>query len=95
MGFFRPLITTTYLICLTLADEINVLVGGGGLLSFSHPSIPAAIGDVVVFRFGGPGPQNHSVVQSTFENPCHAVAGGFNSGYMPVTAGAQGGVSIG
>lgn len=67
---------------------------GGSSLTFSHPSIPAAIGDTVVFRFGGPGPQNHSVIQGSFSQPCFPLPGGFYSGFMPVAPGAQGGVSI-
>lgn len=72
----------------------DVLVGGGDFLMFSHPSIPAAVGTTVTFRFGGPGPQNHSVIQGSFANPCYPLPGGFYSGFMPLAPGAQGGVSI-
>lgn len=72
-------------------DEINVSVGGEQL-TFSHPSVPATLGDTIVFRFNGIGPQNHSVVQGTFSDPCYPAPDGFYSGFMHVDAGSQGGV---
>jgi hypothetical protein len=73
-------------------DQINIDVGEGGLY-FIHPSLGANIGDVILFGFGGPGPMNHSVIQSSFANPCYPLANGFYSGFVPVPPGAQGGVS--
>jgi hypothetical protein len=35
---------------------------------------------------------NHSVVQSSYDNPCHPLPGGFYSGFVPVAPGAQGSV---
>jgi hypothetical protein len=35
---------------------------------------------------------NHSVVQSSYDNPCHPLPGGFYSGFVPVPPGAQGSV---
>ncbi|KAG8891901.1 hypothetical protein FRB99_003254 [Tulasnella sp. 403] len=60
----------------------NVVVGASGL-TFTPNQVTAAVGDVVAFEFH---PKNHTLTQSTFANPCTAMAGGVNSGYMPVAA---------
>jgi len=66
----------------------TVVVGGTGKLYFSPPSIAASPRDQVVFEFQQ---KNHSVIQSSFADPCRPInAGnasappGFNSGYFPV-----------
>ncbi|KAJ6479009.1 hypothetical protein C8R45DRAFT_358116 [Mycena sanguinolenta] len=43
----------------------------------------AANGTIVTFQFTG-SPGNHSVVQSSFSNPCQPLAGGFDSGLISV-----------
>ncbi|KAL1989665.1 hypothetical protein VTN49DRAFT_6862 [Thermomyces lanuginosus] len=64
-----------------------VKVGWNGELLFSPENVKADVGDIVQFQFY---PKNHSVVQSTFDNPCLPIsetkpdAAGFHSGYMPV-----------
>lgn len=60
----------------------NVVVGASGL-TFTPNQVTAAVGDVVTFEFH---PKNHTLTQSTFANPCSAMAGGVDSGYMPVDA---------
>ncbi|KAK4160148.1 hypothetical protein QBC43DRAFT_325765 [Cladorrhinum sp. PSN259] len=90
MSLFKLLVAAAAVAQRVCADEINVLVGGSSL-TFSHPSIPAAVGDTVVFRFSGPGPQNHSVIQGTYSQPCYPLPDGFYSGFMPLPPGAQGG----
>ncbi|KAI9755482.1 MAG: swr complex subunit [Chaenotheca gracillima] len=56
-------------------------------LVFSPADIKAAAGDMVQFQFY---PMNHSIVQSTFDQPCQPIADnspgttGFFSGFMPV-----------
>jgi len=63
---------------------------GGVGLTFEPDTVQAAVGDHVQFQFWV---GNHSVVQSTFDNPCQplpATAGangtaGFSSGFMPVS----------
>ncbi|KAG9045723.1 hypothetical protein FS837_005771 [Tulasnella sp. UAMH 9824] len=62
----------------------NVVVGGSGL-TFTPNQVVAAVGDVVTFEFH---PKNHTLTQSTFANPCSPMAGGVDSGYMPVAADA-------
>jgi plastocyanin len=59
-----------------------------GTLAYSPNSIQAAVGDMVQFQFA---PQNHTVTQSTFDQPCQPISmnsnvTGIYSGFMPVTA---------
>lgn len=64
------------------AKDIKVVVGGPGVLAFNPPNVQANIGDRIIFEFHQ---KNHSVVASTFENPCVPLSGGFASPYFPVT----------
>jgi len=62
----------------------DVQVGGaGGALVYDPEAIAAQPGDQVIFHFN---PKNHSVVQSSFADPCGPKDGGVNSGFMPVSA---------
>ncbi|KAF7335686.1 hypothetical protein MVEN_02223900 [Mycena venus] len=56
----------------------------GGPLRFTPTSVTASIGSTVNFRFTSPG--NHSVTQSSFQNPCIPLDGGLDSGFQPVSA---------
>lgn len=61
----------------------TVVVGdANGDTIYTPPYLNAAVGDEVLFQFKQ---KNHSVVQSTFPNPCTS-NGGFNSGFFPVGA---------
>ncbi|KAI9823397.1 MAG: hypothetical protein M1826_007753 [Phylliscum demangeonii] len=59
-----------------------------GTLVFSPANLTAAVGDMIQFQFY---PRNHSVVQSTFDQPCQPRGlnqpsmPGFFSGFMPVS----------
>jgi len=64
------------------AAIFDVQVGADGL-SYSPPAIGASVGDQVVFHFHA---KNHTVTQSSFAEPCGPLAGGVNSGFMPVPA---------
>lgn len=55
----------------------RVVVGGPGLLSFQPNTVDAQPGDTVTFEFHQ---KNHTATQSTFNDPCTPMAGGFNSG---------------
>lgn len=61
------------------ADPQNhvIQVGPGSELLYNPSNISASIGDTVTFVFN---PKNHTVTQSSFEEPCVALAGGFDSG---------------
>lgn len=56
----------------------EVIVGPNSELAFSPNQLTASVGDVVHFIFRA---NNHSVVQSSIEEPCVPVTGGFNSGF--------------
>ncbi|TCD67029.1 hypothetical protein EIP91_000649 [Steccherinum ochraceum] len=62
----------------------TVVVGdANGDTIYTPPYLDANPGDKVLFQFEQ---KNHSVVSSTFDNPCTA-NGVFNSGFFPVAAG--------
>jgi plastocyanin len=71
------------LLPLVSAAVHDIQVGAGGLLQYSPEAISAQPGDQVVFHFN---PKNHTVTQSSFASPCGLKDGGFDSGFMPVSA---------
>ncbi|TVY55715.1 putative GPI-anchored cupredoxin [Lachnellula cervina] len=64
------------------AATIKVSVGQNGL-TYTPNDITANAGDSVEFDFF---PKNHTVTQSSFADPCHPLAGGFFSGFVPTKA---------
>ncbi|KAJ7206610.1 hypothetical protein GGX14DRAFT_342070, partial [Mycena pura] len=56
----------------------------GGPLRFTPTSVNASTGSTVNFRFTRFFPGNHSVTQSSFQNPCIPLEGGLDSGFQPV-----------
>lgn len=79
------------LLGLASAQRLHVVsVSGEGdwALKFAPDNIKAPVGDMIQFQFRA---GNHSVVQSTFDNPCnpikmHTGTEGFYSGYQLVKA---------
>ncbi|KAF4614819.1 hypothetical protein D9613_002951 [Agrocybe pediades] len=67
------------------AKTIDVVVGGPGILQYNPPFVNADVGDRIHFIFKE---KNHTVTQSTFDNPCTQSVGGFDSGFHPVASGA-------
>ncbi|KLU91589.1 hypothetical protein MAPG_10107 [Magnaporthiopsis poae ATCC 64411] len=69
---------------------VSVIVGKNGT-TFQPNNIKAAVGDAVQFQFMG---GNHTVTQSTFDNPCTPIndfvknVTGVHSGYVPFAASA-------
>ncbi|KAK0486637.1 Cupredoxin [Armillaria luteobubalina] len=70
----------------------KIVVGIDGKLEYSPANISASVGDTVTFEFH---PNNHTVTQSSFQNPCQPLAEtstsgqtGFSSGFRPVAANA-------
>lgn len=57
----------------------SVMVGGEAGLVYTPAEVQAAMGDMVVFTFMS---QNHTATQSTFADPCTAMEGGMDSGFM-------------
>jgi len=66
------------------AADIQVVVGGAGILAYNPPSVNAVVGDRVIFSFRE---KNHTATQSTLAAPCTPAANGFDSGFVPVDAG--------
>jgi len=64
-----------------------VATGMAAVLGYRPESITAAMGDVVEFQFMQ---KNHTATQSTFAEPCKAMAGGMDSGFMPNPDGKAG-----
>ncbi|KAF9265753.1 hypothetical protein L218DRAFT_859348 [Marasmius fiardii PR-910] len=65
------------------STDHRVIVGGPGKLAFDPANITAQVGDTVTFEFRQ---KNHTVTQSSFNQPCQALPG-FDSGFMPVADG--------
>lgn len=70
-----------------------VTVGENGGLTYNPPSLKAAPGDIISFQFRS---KNHTITQSSFENPCRkleftSTSGqiGFDSGFLAVAADAS------
>jgi len=68
----------------TTGTDHRVVVGGPGRLLFDPTNIVAQPGDTVTFEFRQ---KNHTATQSTFNDPCRPMAGGFDTGYQPVADG--------
>jgi hypothetical protein len=61
--------------------NFNVLVGGNNGLAFSPNQVSdVKLGDTLTFIFGN---RNHTVTQSSFQNPCTYNGVGADSGFMP------------
>lgn len=58
-----------------------VMVGQGGQFTFTPPQMTAAVNTNITFMFMS---KNHSVVQSSFNDPCNPLANGFAAEYFPV-----------
>ena len=71
---YSKLISAASLFSLASAANMVVQVGQSGD-SFTPDTVTAAIGDTVTFQFTG---SRHSVLQSTFEDPCTYMTGGFS-----------------
>ncbi|KAL0941406.1 extracellular serine-rich protein [Colletotrichum truncatum] len=56
----------------------SVVAGLGASLTFNPDNVVADVGDIVEWHFL---PRNHSIVQSSFGNPCEPLADG--SGFFP------------
>ncbi|EPT06225.1 hypothetical protein FOMPIDRAFT_1091983, partial [Fomitopsis schrenkii] len=65
------------------ATQFQVTVGGPGILQFSPEFVNASAGDTILFSFRQ---ENHTVSQSSLNNPCQLADGGFDSGFVPVAA---------
>ncbi|KAB5555028.1 hypothetical protein GE09DRAFT_1033114 [Coniochaeta sp. 2T2.1] len=66
---------------------LSVEVGAEGKLTFTPNNITELQGTVVRYNFN---PKNHSVVQSSFNDPCHPLDKGFTSGFIPTAVSPSG-----
>ncbi|KAJ2917027.1 hypothetical protein MD484_g3401, partial [Candolleomyces efflorescens] len=80
LAFLASALTTV------LAETFVVTVGKDASLLFEPTSVQAKVGDVIAFQFMS---KNHTVTQSTFDNPCAAKADGVDSGYQFIPAGTN------
>ncbi|KAN0095636.1 hypothetical protein V8E51_016347 [Hyaloscypha variabilis] len=86
MSFFSSVVLALAVAVSTVAgftpysQVYQVQVGANGNLTFDPETIVANVGDTVVYNFH---PKNHSVTQSSFQDPCHDLPGGFFSGFVP------------
>ncbi|RXW25345.1 hypothetical protein EST38_g498 [Candolleomyces aberdarensis] len=69
-----------------LAETFVVTVGKNASLLFEPTSVTAKVGDVIAFQFMS---KNHTVTQSTFDNPCAVKADGVDSGYQFIPQGTN------
>jgi plastocyanin len=65
----------------------TVDVGKDSKLLFEPSNVTEPKGTVVNFIFH---PKNHSVVQSSFDNPCQPLPQGFSSGFIPASVSPSG-----
>ncbi|KAI9773897.1 MAG: hypothetical protein M1840_006123 [Geoglossum simile] len=63
---------------------VHIVEVGNGGTKFTPDTLNVIVGEHVEFRFS---PQNHSVVQSSFEEPCVPKDQGVFSGFQPVQSG--------
>ncbi|CAE6420620.1 unnamed protein product [Rhizoctonia solani] len=59
----------------------KVTVGVLGQLRYDPQYVDAEVGDLIEFEFQ---PKNHTVTESSFDQPCSAIDGGFVTGFVPV-----------
>ncbi|KAI0320283.1 hypothetical protein OF83DRAFT_621719 [Amylostereum chailletii] len=78
---------------LVAAQDQTIQVGGGsntagGVFQFIPPTFNATEGSVITFNFTGI-PGAHSISQSNFTDPCQPLPGGFDSGFVLISAPAD------
>ncbi|KAJ6550269.1 hypothetical protein B0H19DRAFT_951593 [Mycena capillaripes] len=68
----------------TIVDVGSEEGSPGGIYQFNPSTLNAANGTTVTFRFSGTAGSNHSVVQSSFSNPCTPTTPRVDSGFQVV-----------
>ncbi|KAL1719047.1 hypothetical protein EV715DRAFT_199882 [Schizophyllum commune] len=83
MQFFLVLLyITAFFFSCALAKDFDVAVGENAALNFNPSSLTGVQnGDTITFHFLS---GNHTLTQSTFDEPCKAKEGGVDSGYQDV-----------
>jgi len=86
MRFFAAAAAALTSFSLAAAQQrILVTVGANNGLTYEPSSATGKVGDVLAFQFQS---KNHTVTQSTFDQPCTFKTGGADSGFLAVPAGA-------
>lgn len=83
---FTAISTLLGLAACASAANITVIVSQGGALNYTPSSVTANEGDVISFQFVA---GNHTVTQSSFDNPCTQLSGGIDSEFQPVSSNAS------
>jgi len=78
---FHYLALAAFVVPATRAATFDVVVGGAGGLKYEPESVTAVAGDQIRFIFKA---KHHTATQSSFSSPCTPLAGGFDSGFVPV-----------
>jgi len=77
------------LVAIPVARSADIAVTVGGKVgdtdtievAYTPEFVTANVGDTIVFTFKQ---LNHTVTQSSFDDPCSPLAGGFDSGFVPI-----------
>ncbi|WYZ36799.1 hypothetical protein EsH8_II_000305 [Colletotrichum jinshuiense] len=91
MHFSAVVVSALAAVAQAVDVQVVSVASTNNTLKFFPDKINAAVGSMVQFQFRG---GNHSIVQSTFDNPCipisnvNSSAKGLYSGYQPVQASA-------
>jgi plastocyanin len=77
---FSASVAVATMLSLTSAMKYTVKVGAGGKLLFDPQTVMAKVNDEVEFQFFA---RNHSVTQSSFDNPCNPIDRAIFSAFVP------------
>ncbi|KAF8599527.1 hypothetical protein BDV93DRAFT_560330 [Ceratobasidium sp. AG-I] len=62
-----------------VSQTYKVAVGKGGKPRYNPQYVHAKVGDTIRFEFF---PREHSVTETSFDNPCHEINGGYDTGLI-------------
>ncbi|SPN98400.1 uncharacterized protein DNG_01445 [Cephalotrichum gorgonifer] len=79
----RPALCLLAALSTAHAATHTVKVGADGAL-FDPETLEARVGDIITYSFYS---GNHSVIQTTLDNPCRPLGGGISSGFVPTEGG--------
>lgn len=75
--------STTSSTAVSASSTVHKIDVGEDGFTFSPNTLTVSPGEKVEFHFY---PQNHSVIQASFDNPCHPINdSSFSSGFVPTT----------
>ncbi|GJJ12578.1 hypothetical protein Clacol_006821 [Clathrus columnatus] len=77
--YFKSIALIATFVASAVATNITIMVGLNGTTTFTPPQVNASVGDLIHFVFVA---GNHSVVQSTFADPCTLKPEGFTNDFQ-------------